>query len=521
MVVLLLVLAAVGCTGDDRSRPEGASTTDEPLPRIPRGGALVFGLEAEVRTLAPGEVARPSEVTIALGIYDPLLTYVDGKVEPFLARSIESNDDLTEYEIDLREDVSFHDGTPLNADAVVEHFERLKDPATRCSCFAKVAQIASMETPDGPEGTRVVFNLIESDVTFLDLLAGPVGYIESPAAAASGMDFEIDGVGTGPFELETYAAGERAVLVANRDYWGTDASGDQLPYLDKITFVPSSDSGEVLAELEHGDIDLLQTTDSKVVKRAEVAGFATHKTSTSGSLMILMNNSKPPFDDVRARRALAHALDKDLINELAYDGVAVPSYSGFGLETAYYNPDAGTPEYDPGRAVELIDELDGLRFTIECPPTPESQVVLPIIEQLGRAVGMTITVEEPDERTFVNRMYGKDGDYEAACFRNPDFTEPDAVRHGLTTDDPGNLVFYSNPEVDQLLVEARQTIDFERRKPRYDQVQELLAADVPFVTLVYDVFATVYDTQRVGPPPDGEPGARGAIKPGLLFAIDR
>src|SRR5688572_5503709 len=143
-VMLLLVLASSYCSGSDPNRGAVPATTDAPTREIESGGELVFGIEAEVRTLAPGEAVLPSEVTLALGIYDPLMTYVDGKVEPFLARSVESNDDLTEYEIDLREDVSFHDGTPLDAGAVVQHFERLKDPATRCSCFAKVVQVASM-----------------------------------------------------------------------------------------------------------------------------------------------------------------------------------------------------------------------------------------------------------------------------------------------------------------------------------------------------------------------------------------
>ena len=117
--------------------------------------------------------------------------------------------------------------------------------------------------------------------------------------------------------------------------------------------MPIPDSGQRLAALETGEIDMFQTADSDTVEQAEDKGFAAQKISGSSSTILLFNNAKPPFDDVRARQAVAYAIDKDLINERAYDGVRVPSYSGFALDSPYYNPDAGTPAVRPregGRA---------------------------------------------------------------------------------------------------------------------------------------------------------------------------
>jgi peptide/nickel transport system substrate-binding protein len=527
-LLLGLVLVAAACGSDDNDAGpdetgtdtgEETTTTGEGPERNPvKGGELIFGTESDVATLAPGEAAQPSDKVITLGIYDPLTTYVDGKISPFLAESIEGNEDLTQYTIVLREGVTFHDDTPLNADAVVKHFDRLKDPATACPCATLVGIIESMDTPDGPEGLTVVFNLGTPSVAFPDMLAGSSGYIESPTAVASGLNLKTDGVGTGPFELESFTAGESTVLVANPDYWGTDEDGVQLPYLDKLTVVPIADSGQRVAALETGDIDIFQTADSKTVKQAEDKGFAAQKISGSSSTIILLNNSKPPFDDVRARQALAYAIDKDLINERAYDGVRVPSYSGFALDSAYYNPDAGTPQYDPAKAQELVDELGGLDFALVCIPTPEADLILNIIKQLGEDVGMNITLESQEQGAYVNRMFSKGGDYEAGCFRSSHFIEPDAIRPGLTTDDAGNLVFYNSPEVDTLLDEARQTDDFETRKEKYFEVQEITGEEVPLITTLYDLFGNVYDASRVGPPPEGEPNSLGAIKPGLLYA---
>jgi peptide/nickel transport system substrate-binding protein len=527
-VLLALVFVAAACGGDDGGSAggddggtDGEETTTTVSDAKPvKGGELIFGTESDVATLAPGEAAQPSDKVITLGIYDPLTTYVDGKIEPFLAESIEANDDLTEYTIVLRDGITFHDDTPLNADAVVKHFQRLQDPATACPCLDTVKIIESMDTPDGPEGLTVVFHLATPSVAFPDTLAGSSGYIESPTAAAAGVNFKTDGVGTGPFELESFTAGESTVLVANPDYWGTDEDGVQLPYLDKLTIVPIPDSGQRVAALETGDIDIFQTADSKTVKQAEDAGFAAQKISGSSSTIILMNHDKPPFDDVKARQALAYVIDKDLINERAYDGVRVPSYSGFALDSAYYNPDAGTPQHDPEKAAELVEELGGLKFTLVCIPTPESELILNIIKQLGEEAGMEIELEFQEQGAFVNRMFSKNGDYEAACFRSSHFIEPDAIRPGLTTGDAGNLVFYSNPDVDRLLDEARQTADFDERKAAYDEVQEITSEDVPLITTLYDLFGNVYDDSRVGPPPPGEPNSLGAIKPGYLFAAE-
>jgi 4-phytase/acid phosphatase/peptide/nickel transport system substrate-binding protein len=335
---------------------------------------------------------------------------------------------------------------------------------------------------------------------------------------ADGINLTIDGVGTGPFVLSEFRAGERVVLEANPDYWQTDENGIQLPYLDKLTVVPIADSGQRLAALETGDIDMFQTADTKTVKQGEDAGFEAQKISGSSSTIILMNNAKPPFDDVRARQALAYVIDKDLINERAYEGIRIPSYSGFALDSAYYNPDAGTPQHDAAKAAELVEELGGLSFSIVCIPTPEADLILNIIKQLGEEAGMDITLESQEQGAYVNRMFSKSGDYEAGCFRSSHFIEPDAIRPGLTTDDAGNLVFYSNPEVDELLNDARQTADFDERKAAYDQVQEITGEEVPLITTLYDLFGNVYDAGRAGPPPDGEPNSLGAIKPGLLYA---
>ena len=146
LAALALALCAVGACGDDGGDGRAAR------PKAVEGGELTVGIESAVTIVEPGAVLTPGATMIALGVFDPLTTYVHGEVVPFLAQSVEASSDLSTYEIELRRGVTFHDGTPLDAEAVVKHFDRLKDPATACSCQRQVSIIESMGMPDGPTG---------------------------------------------------------------------------------------------------------------------------------------------------------------------------------------------------------------------------------------------------------------------------------------------------------------------------------------------------------------------------------
>jgi len=524
--LLGLALLASACGGDDKGGSDGAAETtttgsDEPARHPEKGGSLVFGTESDIASLDVGVAAQPSDKVITLGIYDPLTTYVDGKVVPFLAKSLESDEALTTWTMELNSGVEFQDGTPLNAEAVQKHFLRLQDPATACPCLDTVKIIKSMDLPEGPTGMKVVFHLATPSVAFSDTLAGSAGYIESPAAVAKyGKDYKNHPVGTGPFTLAEYVPNDHVTLKAFPKYWQKDENGIQLPYLDELIVKPIPDSGQRVTALETGDIDIFQTADTATVNTATEKGFAAQKISGSSSTIILLNNAKPPFNDVRARQAFAYAIDKDAINERVYKGIRVPSYSGFAPDSAYYNPDAGTPKYNLDKAKDLVKKLGGLEFKLVCIPTPEADSILQLIKQMGEQAGMKITLESQEQGAYVNRMFSKGGDYEAGCFRSSHFIEPDAIRPGLTTGDSGNLVFYSNKTVDEDLDKARQTSDFKERKKYYDEVQKITGEEVPLITTLYDLFGNVYNADKVGPPPPGEANSLGAIKPGYLYAVN-
>jgi peptide/nickel transport system substrate-binding protein len=523
-LALVFALAAAACGGSKSASttttkaPGGSSSTTAAPAKITMGGSLTFGSESDVQSLMPGVAAQPADKVITLGIYDPLMSYDnDGKLVPYLATSLKPSDDLLTWTMALNKGVIFQDDTPLNADAVVKHFNRLKDPATGCTCKDSNAIITSMDMPDGPTGLSVVFHLNKPNVAFGELLAGSSGYIESPTAIAKDpKGFETKPVGSGPFVLSQFIKGDKVVLTKFAKYWKKDAAGNQLPYLDTLTIVPIADGTQRLNALKAGNIQMFQSAVSNVVKQAEDAGFAAQKSSGSSSTIILLNNAKPPFNNVKARQALAYAIDKDIINQRAYDGIRVPSYSGFAPDSPYFNKSAGTPKHDAAKAAALVKELGGLTFKLECIPTPEAKQILEIVKAQGEAAGMKITLSTQEQGAYVGRIFSKVGDYEAACFRSTHFIDPDAIRSGLTTGDAGNYVFYTNPAVDKALEDGRSTTDFAKRKAAYDIVQTITGQEVPLITTLYDLFGNVYDKTKAGPPPVSEPNALGAIKPGYL-----
>ncbi len=519
---LALGLVAAACGGGGSSKGSSTSTTTgstssgTPV----KGGEMTFGLESDVSSLEPGVAAQPADKVITLGIYDPLMTWKDGKIVPFLAQSLTPSKDLKTYDLTLRKGVTFQDGTPLNADAVVKHFNRLKDPATGCPCQSNVAVIQSMDMPGGPTGLTVTFHLAGPDVALPELFSESSGYIESPTAVATeGANFKNHPVGTGPFTLTEYKPGEHVILTAYKGYWGKDDNGVQLPYLDKITFLPIADSGQRVTALQTGKVDMIQTADSSTITQAQGDGFTAQKISGSSSTVILLNNSKPPFNDVRARQALAYAINEDVINQRVYQGVRQPAYSAFATSSPYYDSKAQSPHYDLAKAKTLVQQLGGLSFSLACIPTPEADSILQLVKQMGEQAGMHITLQSQEQGAYVSRIFSKSGDYQAACFRTAHFQEPDAWRPTVYTGDTGNLIFYSNKQVDQYLDQARQTADVATRKALYFKAEVITAKEVPAITTLYDLFANIYNAKKVGPPPPGEANSLGAIKPAYLYHL--
>jgi peptide/nickel transport system substrate-binding protein len=504
----------------DATTVPAATTTTAAKPVEPAGekavagGDLKVGQESGVSTLDPAlALAQPADKNIALSIYDPLMSFdKDGKFVPFLAESVKNSDDLKTWTITLRKGVKFHDGTDLNADAVIAHYKRMADPATK-SAWATEAG-TTYGVPTKTDDLTVVWNMSTPQIGFPNAIAGVMGYIPSPTAVAKDpTGFGLAPVGTGPFKITKFEAGGEVVVEKNPNYWRKAENGDTLPYLNKITFTGIPDSGKRLTAVKNGEVDLIQTADTATVIEAEKAKLKVIRVSGSSSTVMLFNNAKEPTNDVRVRQAMSYATDKAEINQIIYEGARTESYSAFAPDSPYFNKNVQVAKYDPEKAKALLKDYGKpVEVVLECIPTPEAEQILQIIQQQWEKVGIKTTIKTQEQGAYVGRIFGKVGDWTTACFRTNHFVEPDQIRGGLETDNKANLIFYSNKELDKVLAEGNATTDFAKRKAAYDKAQEILAKDVPTMPTLYDIFGNISNDKVFGVPPSGERNSLGAIQ---------
>jgi peptide/nickel transport system substrate-binding protein len=474
-------------------------------------------VESQIATLDPaGSLAQPSDVVTALAIYDPMITYEDGKYEGVLATDWTNTEDLKTWTFQLREGVTFQDGAPFDAEAVVTHFARLKDPATACTCAPDVALIESVEATGELE---VTFTLTEPNAFFPSLLADPPGFIASPKALEEfGADYARNPVGTGPFMLESF---DSLVLKKNPDYWMKDDEGRQLPYLDQITIQPIPDAQVRLQSLESGDADVIQTADTGTVVDAIRGGeFKLQKVTGSSATTAIFNMAREPFSDKRLRQASAYGFNRDRLNTVLYEGSRQEAYSPFPVDSPFFSKEHQFPKRDVAKAKELIQEAkaDGadLSYTTTCIATTEAREGLTITKEEGAKIGFDITNEFLDQGAYVNKVLGATHDFIAGCFRQPQIADADGLYNILHTGGSGNPFGYSVPEVDKALEDIRKTTDEKEHKRLLEIVQEHLVEDVPFFPTLYDLFANIYQPEVSGFPVP-QANSLGAIRLTTLY----
>jgi peptide/nickel transport system substrate-binding protein len=493
IVALLMASAACGSGdgggGGDGGDVEAGAVVDISDQGDPvEGGEIVVGLEAETNGWLPGTAnfGNPG-YNVAYAIFDPLMKRTaDGGVEPYLAESLEPNENLSVWTLTLREGVRFHDDTPLNAQALKTIWdEYLKAPGSNLA-----ANLAEVESLDVVDDLTVTYRLKGPNAALPDLLADAAGWPFSPTAAkAAGEDAASKPVGTGPFRFVSWQRDSELVVEKNENYWQ-----EGLPYLDKITFRPIPDEDTRLSSLRSGDIDALQSLRQSTVREArEVDGVDNYEFLGNNSGGSNFNTSKPPFDDIRVRKALALALDQEaLIDVLGGTGLTPPSTQFFGPDDPYWSEKAAEawPSNDPEQAQELYDEYkndpqrsDGkpvgedISFTYTCPPDPSLNELSQLYQSFWGNLGMQVQLEQVEQAAYTQQAVARD--YEAGCTRHGAARDPYFVFSRAFTPGAANVTEFQDPEVDENLAILRSTTDVEERKAAAEAISLVLADQVP------------------------------------------
>jgi len=439
------------------------------------GGTITVGLELDIPGFDPLKVGvyDTAALTASSAIFDTL-TYLDanGKAQPRLALSWEPSEDFKIWTFKLRPGVKFSDGTPFNAAAYKENFDRQKDPANKCRCAFYIAYINDVQAPDE---LTLVFNLKDPSVNFpaLNSYANQNAAVHSPTAwKTKGDDYNRNPVGAGPYVLKSWTAGDRMILEKNPNYWDKDKV-----YLDRIILKPLPDAQSRFASLQSGEVDLIwdDEFDADNIERAKKDSKLTvHAYTGSGAVVTAFNTKVPPLDDVRVRQALVMALDRKTISQALTNGLAKPASNPYGDGSWVKCKDDGALPYDVEKAKALIKDYGKpVEFKKLYTATPRGRASGQVEQQLWKQVGANMELEMIDQATFPARGFTRQ--FQVIGWRIVDLADPDPQMFAnFYTGSPANLAQYSNPELDALLLKARTTADIDKRIDLYCEISRLI-----------------------------------------------
>ncbi|KHQ50608.1 ABC transporter substrate-binding protein [Mameliella alba] len=457
-------------------------------------GVLIVGQIAEPKALDPAAVTAVNDFRILMNVYDGLVRYKDGtlEVEPALATDWTISEDGTEYTFDLREGVSFHDGSPFNAEAVKFNFERMLNedhPYHDTGPFPLAFFFSAVETIEVVDDLTVKFTLNAPYAPFLSNLAYPTGLIVSPAAVEQhGSDFGRNPSGTGPFTFAEWRSNEAVVIEGNPDYWGG------APDLQAVVFRPITDANTRTAEMLAGGIDLMVEVPPVALSEFQGAEYTVHEQAGPHVWFLILNAKEGPFADKLVRQAANYAVNKTALVDDVLEGTAAVAAGPTPPAFAWaYNEDLEPYPYDPDKARALLAEAgaEGAELTFFV-TEGGSGMLDPIamgtaIQADLEAVGFDVTIETYEWNTFLGEvnpgLAGKADMAEMAWMTNDPDTLPFlALRTDAWPEAGGfNSGYYSNPKVDELLEAARVATDQDERARLYKEMQTIVQEDAPWV----------------------------------------
>ncbi|TCJ34090.1 MULTISPECIES: ABC transporter substrate-binding protein [unclassified Parafrankia] len=481
----LLVTALVCCTGlllgacgggggDTGTSASGA--TGEPV----AGGEARILLLSEPRTMDPAVIGNvyASGALIGNALYGTLMTDDEaGEIHYSMAESFESADNGKTFELKLRPGLVFSDGTPLNADAVKFNWDRTKEPATGSASRADAAMIASSEVVDD---VTLRVTLVTPVPKYSEaIVTSTLNWIASPAALRKGGPaFDKNPIGAGPFTLQNWARQDNMRLVKNPRYWDAPR-----PYLDSLVLRPAQDSNQRYNTLLTGGADLAVDSSWINLGKADEAGLPVDFLPASGGIVAALNTRRAPFDDVRARQAVAKALDMDALNLAVWNGSARMATTLFTDSSPFYSP---TPlqKTDKATAQKLFDELAAegkpVSFSFTTTPASENRKMAENIQaQLSafKNVKFQVRVIEVAEFSALRTSHDYDAVLTSSMFLDPDPRLPTTLLGGS----PANLSMLDDPQLNESLLAGRTATTVEERKKAYDRVQARLTEVVPMI----------------------------------------
>ena len=461
-----------------------------------RGGSLTMGIDTEEQGFDPTE-SRWDEGGFLYGraIFDPIaIVNAAGVVEPWLAQSITSNPDYTQFTITLRPGITFHDGTPLDANALHLNLEKSASSIVVGPAFA--TNIAGF-TITGP--MSVAINMKNPWAPFPYYLAqAQTGYVAAPSML-NNPNGTSHPVGTGPFVFKDWVPNSHMTATANPHYWRKG-----YPYLSSITYKPIIDPNARVAALQTGEVDIIHTNSP-----GSLLQFRGNKQwsyyDNSGQVLgqptvqcMMLNTSAPPFNNHTLRLAVAKCINRAQYAKVIDKGIDAPMPGLFLPGSEYYSKTA-YPAYDPAGAARLVQQVQhatGKPVTFNLNSTSNSDTLraAEFVQQAFQGAGMHVNINIQAQASLINDALA--GTYQSTLWRQFGAVDPDLNYVWFTSQLASgpialNMARNVDPKIQAALLAGRTTTQHAARVKAYQKVNEYLGQDVPYLWFARDTWAVI------------------------------
>jgi len=466
----MALTAFAGCT-----QPPAADPGTTPSPDTSAKTDLVIAIKADVATLHPTDHSTTAEMDVELQIYDTLFRVsLDGnEPEPRLAESYEIGDGGLSYTFRLRKDATFHDGTPIKASDVVfsaKLYEQSK---------YQNATVAGMESVEATDDYTVVFKTASLYSPFLESVMGMHVASEAYHKSASAEDFANKPVGSGPYKFMSHEAGNKIVLEAYEDYYlGA-------PPIKNITYRVIADDTTVAVGLQTGEVDFASISESSYATLSGKEGVTIDKYNMSRFGFVSVNHEKSPYSETKFRQAIAYAIDRENLVELALDGLGTVNSSILSPLRFGYSEDQPKYTYDPDKARSLIAECGiktpydlGVMYVSESYSTQAQ-----IVQNDLKAVGLETTIEILETNAYYGKLMGGECGITVLAMTLEGNTQEFSLAFLPEYIGAANNARYSDDQVTQWFKDAVAAVDEDERFDIYDKIFTKAQEDAVYIAL--------------------------------------
>ena len=518
MILVAAMLLVPGC------KPTPAAPTQPPQPTVPATKAPTPLPAMPTPTPQPEGPVRGGTVTLAftedpnsmdailgynlpawqslMNLYRGLMIYEGDRAVPDMAADWpDISSDGTVYTFTLKPNIKFHNGREVEAADFKYSLERVLDPdwASWANYYllsiqgaqdvldGKTKEVSGIEVLDK---YTIRFTLTAPDMTFMNVLALPNNWVVPKEEVEKwGKEFELHPVGTGPFMLKEFVPGEKAVFVSNPDFFH-----EGQPYIDETIMYFGIEPSTALLRMEKGELDVLF---GDMIPAADFPRLLSdpkykdwlYEEPSMYTWWLGLNHKKPPLDNVKVRKALNMAIDKEKIAKLT-GGKGTPLWGIYPSTAPGYDPNFRPYEFDPNAAKALLGEAgfgEGLQLELLIGEDPLAATIAQAIQQDLAQVNVQVEIKQVSDAVSYDLIVAGEGQTYLNSWYMIQPDPADLINNLYMTDAGSNQDFYSNPKVDELAIQALAEQDRDRRLQLYREIEQILMEDAVHVPLINNI----------------------------------